>query len=87
MVLPIGGVNIFAGFTSVQTTLEAIRPTQPSLGAKIAVEIRSRSTLSTEVSEYQIGWNPNLTLYILGKEIVVEDGSTYIRPPSRESLL
>jgi hypothetical protein len=87
MVLPIGGVNIFAGFTSVQAALEAIRPSQPSLGAKIAVEIRSRSTLSTEASEYQIGWNPNQTLSILGKEIVIEDGSTYIRPPSRESLL
>jgi hypothetical protein len=80
MILPIGGINIFAGFTSVQAALEAIRPTQPALDTETALEIGSGSTLSADAAEFQTRSNPNQTLSTLEEEIMVESRSTSVLP-------
>jgi hypothetical protein len=51
-ILPNGGINIFGGYTLVLAALEALRPTQPTLDAETVVEFVSRSTLSTDASEF-----------------------------------
>ena len=50
-IIPIGGIDIFAGFTSVKAAYEAI-PTQPALDAETAVEVGSGSTLSADATEF-----------------------------------
>jgi hypothetical protein len=76
-IIPIGGIDIFVGFNSVQAAYEAI-PTQPAPDAETAVEVGFGSTLSTDVVEFQIGENSTLTLSTLEEEIVVENRSTSV---------